>query len=143
MERIKSHVTQLIKLSRSFHTAVYKNELPCIFITYYQFQVTHGVYFANGFSISNSILLEAPEGAIIIDTTESVEQGRNVLAAYRKFTTSPIKAIIYTQGNSDHVSGASVSIGHIFPWVSIQGGRGHWGIYPPPPLCLAGGDDQH
>lgn len=64
---------------------------------------------AVGFGIANSILVEAPEGAIIIDTMESVEAGRDVIAAFRKVTTSPIKAIIYTHCHHDHLNGASVS----------------------------------
>ena len=73
-------------------------------------QVTDGIYMAIGFGIANSILIEAPEGAIIIDTLESVEAAREALTALRKVTSSPIKAIIYTHGHPDHVMGASVSV---------------------------------
>ena len=77
--------------------------------TKFYFQVTDGIYMAIGFGLANSILLEAPEGAIIIDTMESVEAARDVMAAFRKITSSPIKALIYTHGHPDHVFGASVS----------------------------------
>ena len=69
-------------------------------------QVTDGVYMAIGFAIANSILLEGPEGVVIVDVTESLESGQEVLRAFRKITQKPIKALIYTHNHADHIYGA-------------------------------------
>lgn len=63
---------------------------------------------AIGFAIANSILLEAPEGLIVVDTTESAQAAREVLQEFRKVSNKPIKAIIYTHFHTDHTSGGGV-----------------------------------
>ncbi len=63
---------------------------------------------ATGFALGNSILIEAPEGAIIVDVTETLQSGSKALAALRTVSKSPIKAIIYTHNHADHVFGAKV-----------------------------------
>ena len=70
--------------------------------------MTEGVYVAVGFAIANSVLIEAPDGAIIVDVTESIDAGREVYAAFRNITEAPIKAIIYTHNHADHMYGAQV-----------------------------------
>lgn len=70
-------------------------------------QVTDGVYVAIGYGLANSIMLEGDDGIIIVDTMETEEEGRAVLAEFRKITNKPIKAIIYTHNHTDHVFGAS------------------------------------
>ena len=54
-------------------------------------------------------MLDAPEGLIIVDTTESPEAGQDVLKAFRNITNKPIKAIIFTHNHADHTIGAEVS----------------------------------
>ncbi|CAH1789668.1 unnamed protein product [Owenia fusiformis] len=73
-------------------------------------KVTDGVYVAIGFALANSIMLEAPEGLIIVDVTETVESGRNVLKAFREISDKPIKALIYTHNHADHTCGAKAFI---------------------------------
>ena len=63
---------------------------------------------AVGYAIANSILIEAPEGAIIVDTTESVDAAREIYAAFRNITKLPIKAIMYTHFHADHFHGTEV-----------------------------------
>lgn len=70
-------------------------------------KVTDGVYVAIGYGLANSIMLEGEDGIIIVDTMETEEEGRTVLAEFRKITDKPIKAIIYTHNHTDHVFGAS------------------------------------
>ena len=72
-------------------------------------QVTEGVHVAIGYALGNSIMLDAPEGLIIVDTTESLEAGQNVFKAFRNITNKPIKAIIFTHNHADHTVGAEVS----------------------------------
>jgi alkyl sulfatase BDS1-like metallo-beta-lactamase superfamily hydrolase len=69
-------------------------------------QVTDGVYVAIGYGLANSIMLEGTDGIIIVDTMETVEEGKEVLAAFREITDKPVKAIIYTHNHTDHVFGA-------------------------------------
>ncbi|WP_370305332.1 alkyl sulfatase dimerization domain-containing protein [Sinimarinibacterium flocculans] len=72
------------------------------------FEVTDGVHVAIGFGIANSILLEGDDGVIIVDTMETAESARVVLAAFREITDKPVKALIYTHSHPDHIGGARV-----------------------------------
>lgn len=69
------------------------------------YQVTDGVYQAVGYALANSIMIEGDDGIVIVDVTESVETAREVLAAFRKITDKPVKALIYTHNHADHVLG--------------------------------------
>ncbi len=71
-------------------------------------KVVDGVYVAIGFGIANSILLEGDDGVIVVDTMETAESAREVLAEFRKFTDKPVKALIYTHSHPDHIGGAGV-----------------------------------
>ena len=66
-------------------------------------KVTDGVYVAIGYGLANSIMLEGDDGIIIVDTMESADEARTVLAEFRKITDKPVKAIIYTHNHTDHV----------------------------------------
>ncbi len=70
-------------------------------------KVTDGVYVAIGYGLANSIMLEGDDGIIIVDTMESADEARTVLAEFRKITDKPVKAIIYTHNHTDHVFGAA------------------------------------
>jgi alkyl sulfatase BDS1-like metallo-beta-lactamase superfamily hydrolase len=67
-----------------------------------------GVYVAVGYGIANSILLVGDGGVIVVDTTETAESAREVLAAFRKITDKPVAAIVYTHSHPDHIGGAAV-----------------------------------
>ena len=71
-------------------------------------QVTKNVYVAVGYGLANSIMIEGDNGLIIVDTMESSEEAKEVLAAFRQITDKPVSAIIYTHNHADHVFGASV-----------------------------------
>ena len=62
---------------------------------------------AIGYGLANSIMLEGDDGIIIVDTMETEEEAREVLAAFRTLTDKPVKAIIYTHNHTDHVFGAA------------------------------------
>ena len=64
---------------------------------------------AMGYALANSVLIEAPDGAIIVDVTETMKSGASAFAALREVSKSPVKAIIYTHNHADHVFGAKVS----------------------------------
>jgi len=70
-------------------------------------QVTEGVYSAIGFALANSILVVAPEGKIVIDTTESLKSAREIKSKFTDISSKPVKAILYTHAHPDHVMGAA------------------------------------
>ena len=67
-----------------------------------------GVFVAIGYGIANSIWIDGPDGALVVDTMESVEAAREVLAAFRAHSAQPVRAIVYTHSHPDHVGGAAV-----------------------------------
>ncbi|MHA6495102.1 alkyl/aryl-sulfatase [Pseudomonas borbori] len=69
------------------------------------YPIADNVWSAVGWNLANSVMIEAPEGLIIVDTGESAEQSRNVLAEFRKISAKPIKAIVYTHFHPDHING--------------------------------------
>lgn len=70
--------------------------------------VADGVHVAIGYGLANAILLEGPDGAILVDSLESVEAAREVKADFDRLTDQPVQAIIYTHHHTDHISGAGV-----------------------------------
>src|SRR5437870_10521115 len=81
------------------HSAEFRREL---------IKITDGVWVAVGFSDANSALIEGEGGSIVVDTTSDVEDARRVKAEFAKFTTAPLRAIIYTHSHPDHTGGAGV-----------------------------------
>lgn len=73
-------------------------------------EVTDGVHVAVGFGLANSILLEGRDGAVVVDTMESMEAAAEVLAAFREVTALPIRALIYTHNHTDHVFGSAAFV---------------------------------
>ena len=78
-------------------------------------EVTDGVWVAVGFSNANSVLIQGEGGSIVVDTTSDVEDAKEVKAEFAKFTTAPVRAIIYTHAHPDHTGGASVFAGNDHP----------------------------
>lgn len=68
--------------------------------------VSEKIHVAIGYSLANSIMVEAEEGKIIIDTTGTIETGREVRTLFDRLNPYPIKAVIYTHNHGDHVFGA-------------------------------------
>ena len=80
----------------------------CIQISIFIVQVTEGVYVAVGFALANSIMLEGPDGLVIVDVTESEDAAREILQHFRNISMKPIKALVYTHFHADHNRGALV-----------------------------------
>ena len=69
------------------------------------YKVTDTVYSAVGFGIANATMIVGSDGIIIVDTLESTDAAKNVLAEFRKITDKPVRAIVYTHNHSDHTMG--------------------------------------
>ncbi len=71
-------------------------------------KITDDIYYASGYALGGVQMVVTDEGVVIIDTTESKDAAREILAEFRKITDKPIRYIIYTHGHVDHVYGSSV-----------------------------------
>jgi len=70
-----------------------------------------GVHVAMGYGLANVILIEAPDGLIMVDTLESVAAAQSLLPyvnQLRNTTGKDITDIIFTHNHADHVFGAGV-----------------------------------
>jgi len=75
-------------------------------------KVKENIYVAIGYGLANSIMIVGDEGIVIVDVMESGEAAKEVLAAFRKITKKPLKAIIYTHNHADHVFGSTGMVGN-------------------------------
>lgn len=80
-------------------------------------KVTDGVYVAIGFGVSPSSMIVGTDGIIIVDTMIDTDSATRALAAFRKITDKPVKAIIFTHAHGDHTGGARVFVGDDKPQV--------------------------
>lgn len=71
-------------------------------------ELAPGIWGAVGFAASNVYMIEGNTSLTIIDTTESTQAAKNILAEFRKLSSKPVGRIIYTHSHRDHISGASV-----------------------------------
>lgn len=71
-------------------------------------KVTDDVYSGVGYGLANSIMVETKDGLVIIDTLGSEENASVLLSEFRKISTKPVKAIIYTHNHLDHLGGATI-----------------------------------
>lgn len=69
--------------------------------------VTQDIYLASGYALGNVGVVATSEGLVIIDTTESVEAAREILAEIEKITKQPVHTIIYTHYHPDHTQGTA------------------------------------
>ena len=81
------------------------------------YRIDDGIHLAVGFAASNVAMIEAPEGLVIIDTTESTSAATRILKAFREISAAPVAAIIYTHSHRDHISGAKVFAGDDAPGI--------------------------
>ncbi len=71
-------------------------------------RITDDIYLARGFALGSVQMVVTDEGLVIIDTTESEEAAREILARFREITRRPVRYVIYTHGHLDHVCGTAV-----------------------------------
>ncbi len=68
-------------------------------------KVTDDIYVAMGYAMGNVTMVVTNDGLVIIDTTESEDSARKILADFRKITDQPVRYIIYTHFHPDHCQG--------------------------------------
>jgi uncharacterized sulfatase len=69
------------------------------------------VYAAVGYDGSNCAMVIGDDGVIIIDALRSLGASEKVAKEFKKITTKPVEALIYTHGHLDHTGGTSAFIG--------------------------------
>ncbi len=75
-------------------------------------KVKENIYVAIGYGLANSIMIIGDEGIVIVDVMESGEAAKEVLYEFRKITSKPLIAIIYTHNHADHVFGSTGMVGN-------------------------------
>lgn len=65
-------------------------------------EVARGIWNLVGIGISSRMMIDAPEGLVIFDTGDDLEDGERALAEFRKVSDRPIKAIIYSHNHYAH-----------------------------------------
>ncbi|HEY2775846.1 MAG TPA: alkyl sulfatase dimerization domain-containing protein [Candidatus Binatia bacterium] len=76
-----------------------------------------GVHVAVGYGLANSVLITGEGANVIVDTMESAEAAAPVRDEFRKISTAPVAAIVYTHNHADHIFGAGVMAGSDHPEV--------------------------
>ncbi|MEN0065198.1 MAG: alkyl sulfatase dimerization domain-containing protein [Myxococcota bacterium] len=71
-------------------------------------EIVDGIHVAIGYGLANAILLEGPEGIVLVDAMESATAAREVREAFRSITDVPVSALILTHNHADHVFGGAV-----------------------------------
>jgi len=69
-------------------------------------QVAPKVWNLVGIGISSRMMIDAPEGLVIFDTGDDLEDGERALAEFRKVSDRPIKAIVYSHNHYAHGTAA-------------------------------------
>lgn len=72
-------------------------------------QVAAGVWLVGGYSIANSVVIEAPEGLIVYDTGNDRAEGQRLRAIIEeKISQRPVRAVIYSHSHYVHGTAALV-----------------------------------
>ena len=74
-------------------------------------QLNKNVYVAVGYDGSNASMVIGENGVVIIDALRALGAAEKVAAEFRKITSKPVKALIYTHGHNDHTGGTTAFIG--------------------------------
>jgi len=75
-------------------------------------KLNESVYVAVGYDGSNVSMVIGDEGVVIVDALRALGAAEKVAAEFRKITSKPVKAIIYTHGHADHTGGGAAFIGN-------------------------------
>jgi len=70
-------------------------------------KITDTVYGAIGFGLANVYMVVGDDGIVVIDVGVDTDFGDLILSEFRKITTKPVKAVVYTHNHVDHISGVT------------------------------------
>ena len=90
--------------SLAAHSAIFRRSFE---------EVVPGIHLAIGYGLANVILVDAPDGLIMVDALESMDAAEGLLPDVRRLrarTGKDITDIIYTHNHADHVFGAGVFV---------------------------------
>ena len=80
-----------------------------------------------GNGLSNQTFIEGPEGLIVIDTGESIEEMNASLSAVREYCSAPVAAVIYTHAEENlqaRIRGNFImAISNKFSWLVLSTGN--------------------
>ena len=71
-------------------------------------KLADGVWCIGGYSLANTIVIEAKDGLIVYDTGDTIEEAEHIRKAIEKISKKPIKAIIYSHSHYSLGAGALV-----------------------------------
>lgn len=74
------------------------------------YKVGQNVYSAVGYSLGNIIMIEGPDGLIIIDTGTTPGEAAEAFVELRKISDKPVRAVVYTHFHPDHWGGVKAII---------------------------------
>jgi len=69
-------------------------------------KVISGIYHVMGYGHSNSIIIEAENSVILIDTLDTDVRAENLKKLIAEITDKPVKTIIFSHGHPDHRGGS-------------------------------------
>lgn len=75
-------------------------------------KLNENVYVAVGHDGSNAAMVIGEQGVVIVDALRALGAAEQVAELFRKISSKPVVALIYTHGHEDHTGGASAFIGH-------------------------------
>src|SRR5471030_1698642 len=70
-------------------------------------KVVNGIYHVMGYAHSNSIIIEAENSVILIDTLDTDVRAENLKKLIAEITDKPVKTIIFSHGHPDHRGGSA------------------------------------
>jgi alkyl sulfatase BDS1-like metallo-beta-lactamase superfamily hydrolase len=99
-----------IKQETNFTSSAHNTVHPTLHAHSQEFEkrvypLAKSVYIAVGYGLANSIMIEGDDGIVIVDVMESLESAQAVMKEFRKITSKPVKALIYTHNHADHILG--------------------------------------
>ena len=69
-------------------------------------KITDGIYHVMGYAHSNSIIIEADNSVILVDTFDTDARAEELKKIIAGITEKPVKTIIFTHGHPDHRGGS-------------------------------------